>query len=147
MIDGLNKALEDLQERFLKIEMNVKKEIGTTGEKIKSDASVNASAIGFFDSYGNWVELSGKVKGNAFEAGNGYRIWVNAGEMAAYIEFGTGEYAKNEVGARPQNWRDLAYEFYVNGKGELPARPYIYPSWVQNTTGLLDRLRTAIKRK
>lgn len=146
-ITGLDKAISMLTTKFVRIQNAVQDEIIRTGEAIKSDAASNAASIGFFDSNGNFVELNGKIQGTTFNSGNGYRIWVDAGAMGAYIEFGTGEYAAATVGNYDQEWRKLAYSFYVNGQGRLPARPYLYPAFIKNTTGLIDRLRTKIKVK
>jgi len=147
-IKGLNQAISKLTTKFVRIENAIVDEIQNTGQSIQSDASQYASAVGFFDTYGNWVELNGKVKGEGLNEANGtgYKIWVDAGKMGAYTEFGTGEYAVGTLAAYNAEWRAMAYEFYVNGEGKLPARPYMYPSWVKNTTGLMDRLRNRIKR-
>lgn len=145
MITGLDQAISRLTTKFVRIENAITDEIIKTGQRIENDASRLASGIGFFDPSGNWVMLNGKVKGTSFEGGNGYRIWVDAGKMGAYIEFGTGEYAGYTVGGYTPEWQELAYTFYVNGKGKLPARPYMHPAFAKNTTGLLDRLRRAIR--
>lgn len=144
-IKGLDTALAAFERKFQAFEAAVIKVIEETGTRIKTDAASNAAGIGFFDLSGNWVQLNGDVKGNAFDSGKGYRIWVDAGKMGAYIEFGTGEYARSTVGLYDQEWRDMAYEFYVNGKGKLPARPYMYPAYVKNTTGLRDKLIRYLK--
>ncbi|TDO21887.1 hypothetical protein [Pedobacter duraquae] len=146
MITGLDKCISSLTTKFVRIENAISSEILDTGEAIRRDAARNASAIGFFDSYGNWVELNGDIKGMGIQGGDGYRIWVDAGKMGAYIEFGTGEYAKETLSAYNKEWRDMAYEFFINGEGKLPARPYMYPAWVKNTTGLMDRLRKRMRR-
>jgi hypothetical protein len=144
-IKGLDTALAALEKKFNAYERAVYKVIEETGVGIKTDAASNAAGIGFFDNNGNWVQLNGDVKGNVFDSGKGYRIWVDAGKIGAYIEFGTGEYAKWTIGLYDQEWRDMAYEFYVNGKGKLPARPYMYPAYIKNTTGLRDRLIRYLK--
>lgn len=145
MITGLDDAIRRLTTQFVRIENAITDEIIKTGHDIQSDAAAMAAGIGFFDPSGNWVVLSGKVNGVSFNAGNGYKIWVDAGSMGAYIEFGTGEYAGYTVGGYDPEWRDLAYTFYVNGKGKLPSRPYMHPAFIKNTTGLIDRLRQKIK--
>lgn len=145
-ITGLDKAISRLRTKFVRIENAIQDEIIHTGEAIRRDAGQLASQVGFFDDYGNWVELNGKVKGQGQNDGTGYKIWVDAGKMGAYIEFGTGEFAKNTLSAYNEEWRTIAYNFFVNGEGKLPARPYMYPAWVKNTTGLLDRLRQKMKK-
>lgn len=144
MIIGLDKAISRLRTNFVRIENAVTDEMIKTGEAIKNDANTYASGIGFFDPSGNWVQLNGKIKGQVFKSGT-YEVWVDAGKMGAYIEFGTGEYARYTVGKYDKEWRDLAYTFYVNGKGKLPSRPYMYPAFAKNTTGFIDRLRAKLK--
>jgi hypothetical protein len=54
------------------------------------------------------------------------------GDMSAYIEFGTGNYAKILLGNYPPEWRAMAMEFFINGLGRLPSSPYLYPSFQQH---------------
>ena len=53
-----------------------------------------------------------------------FSVFVNAVPIAAYVEFGTGAF----VEVAPE-WKDMAWEFYVNGKGKLSPRPYLYPAY------------------
>lgn len=53
-----------------------------------------------------------------------YTVNVNELPIGAYVEFGTG--AKVQV---PDEWKDLAWQFYVNGQGYLPPTPFLYPAW------------------
>jgi hypothetical protein len=146
MINGLDKALSMLTTKFTRIENAVSSEVSDTGHNIQRDAANLSAGTGIFDKDGVWIALNGKVKGEVVGSDNGYRIWVDAGKLGAYIEFGTGEYAKDTLEDYNKEWRDLAYDFFVNGKGKLPARPYMYPSWVKNTTGLKDRLKKRMNK-
>lgn len=69
-----------------------------------------------------------------------WKVNVQEVPIAAYLEFGTGAF----VQVAPE-WKDLAYAFYVNGKGYLPPRPYLYPAWksggVQYQKDLKDLLK------
>ena len=69
-----------------------------------------------------------------------YTINVNELPIGAYVEFGTGARVK----VAPE-WKDLAWQFYVNGKGYLPPSPYLYPAWksggVQYEKDLKDLLQ------
>lgn len=47
---------------------------------------------------------------------------------APYVEFGTGQFARNTVGKLPTEWQQHAAEFFVNGKGRQPAQPFFYPA-------------------
>lgn len=48
---------------------------------------------------------------------------------APYMEFGTGRFAANYVPSLDTEWEALAKQFYVNGQGTIPPRPYLYPSY------------------
>jgi hypothetical protein len=48
---------------------------------------------------------------------------------APYIEFGTGKYAASYVQGIDVEWSKLALQYYINGQGRIPARPYLYPSY------------------
>lgn len=52
--------------------------------------------------------------------------WVKVNVFyAAYVEFGTGIY----VVVAPE-WKDIAWSYYVNGKGYLYPSPFLYPAFV-----------------
>ena len=63
-------------------------------------------------------------------------------EMAAYIEFGTGLSAASILAPYPKWVKDIAMEFYVNGKGTLTGKPYFYPAVFSNETILQKELKT-----
>jgi len=52
-----------------------------------------------------------------------YRVSVNS-VMGAYAEFGTGAYIKI-----PNGWEDVAWHYYVNGKGMIMPTPYFIPAF------------------
>lgn len=49
--------------------------------------------------------------------------------LAAYYEFGTGEFARNYLSGKPTEMIEDAIQFFVNGRGTLPAQPYLYPTY------------------
>lgn len=57
--------------------------------------------------------------------------------IGAYVEFGTGEYAAKSV---PPGLEDYAMQFYVNGKGHMPAHPFLFPAFFAEQEVLLDKL-------
>lgn len=62
-------------------------------------------------------------------------------EMAAYIEFGTGLSAVSILAPYPQWVKDIAMEFYINGKGTLTGKPYFYPAVFRNEKILNQELK------
>ena len=52
--------------------------------------------------------------------------------MAVYFEFGTGLSASQILAPYPQWVKDIAYEYYVNGKGTLIGKPYLFNNFLKN---------------
>ena len=52
-----------------------------------------------------------------------YTVSVNS-VMGAYAEFGTGAYIKI-----PPGWEDIAWSYYVDGKGMIMPTPYFIPAF------------------
>lgn len=60
---------------------------------------------------------------------------------AAYVEFGTGVFAAAFVATLDPEIQKYAREFFVNGRGRLPARPYLFPAIEVQRLELLKRLK------
>ena len=52
--------------------------------------------------------------------------------VASYFEFGTGVSASQILAPYPQWVKDIAYEYYVNGKGSLIGKPYLFNNFLKN---------------
>ncbi len=52
--------------------------------------------------------------------------------VAAYFEFGTGLSASQILAPYPQWVKDIAYEYYVSGKGTLIGKPYLFNNFLKN---------------
>jgi len=64
---------------------------------------------------------------------------------SAYVEFGTGLFAKRYVPSLPGSWQEMAWDFYINGKGRTPDYPYLYPAFREVTAHVMDTLAEAIE--
>ncbi|SEA59087.1 hypothetical protein SAMN05192529_13124 [Arachidicoccus rhizosphaerae] len=64
---------------------------------------------------------------------------------SAYVEFGTGLFAKRYVPGLPGSWQQMAWNFYINGKGRTPSFPYLYPAYEEVTAHVMDTLAEAIE--
>jgi len=53
---------------------------------------------------------------------------ISNNPYSAYFEFGTGKYAATYVPNLDEEWQVLAREYFINGKGTIPDRPFLYPS-------------------
>lgn len=51
---------------------------------------------------------------------------------AAYVEFGTGQFAADYVTGLPAELQEYAMQFFVSGKGRLPARPFLFPAYFKH---------------
>lgn len=88
-----------------------------TAEEIAADATNRAPAN--FGKLRQSINVEPKTPGNLK-----YSVNVNVVPIAAYVEFGTGAYV--DV---PPEWKDMAWAFYVNGKGFMHPQPYLYPAY------------------
>lgn len=61
-------------------------------------------------------------------------------KYAAYVEFGTG--SKVDI---PEGLKKYAMDFYVSGKGRLPAKPYLFPAFFDETRKFVERLKQRFK--
>ena len=71
------------------------------------------------------VEESGSVE--FFDSG--FVIKYN-GDISAYVEFGTGEFARSYLADKDTEIKDEAMKFYKNGKGRTKTQPYLYPAMI-----------------
>lgn len=73
----------------------------------------------------------------------GVEISANA-PYSAYHEFGTGVFAAAYVSTLPPDLQAYAMTFFINGRGRIPATPYLFPSIESNRKLLIDRLKAQI---
>lgn len=51
--------------------------------------------------------------------------------LPVYFEFGTGLSAVSILANYPQYVKDIAQQYYINGKGNLRGQPYLFPAWFE----------------
>lgn len=91
-----------------------------TAEEIATNAKQNAPA-----NFGKLKQsIHARKEGHLF-----HTVYVNNVPIGAYVEFGTGAFV--DV---PTEWVDMAWQFYVNGKGYLRPQPYLYPAYTRGKT-------------
>ena len=54
-------------------------------------------------------------------------IWYDT-ELAAYEEFSTGRFSAQYLANKPQEMKDEAWKFYINGKGQTQGTPFFFPT-------------------
>lgn len=66
---------------------------------------------------------------------------VSGDHLAAYYEFGTGNYARIYLAKVAGWWQAVARTFFKTGDGRLREHPYLYPAFMQESRRLLDKLK------
>jgi|LakMenEpi03Aug12_release.lakeMendotaPanAssembly.Ray.scaffolds.fasta_scaffold1436843_1 HK97 gp10 family phage protein len=64
---------------------------------------------------------------------------------AAYVEFGTGKYAKSYVQGLEEYWKKLASKYYKNGKGKTDRQPFFYPTVMETLPTIYRRIKEVLK--
>lgn len=67
-----------------------------------------------------------------------------AGTIAAFVEFSTGQSAAAYLSTVEPEWRAAAKRFFVNGQGKIIGKPYLYPSFMHYSIAFEKELKEAI---
>ena len=149
-INGIDKVVAKLKKLPLDIQQEIKEVTKDTAEEIKADAFDNLRK-NIPHNPGEMIYEASVIIGTSIEAGHSHEglvgyVHVNAGKMAAYIEFGTGLSAAQYVPTLPPYWQKIAREFYINGKGTIKAAPYLYPAYFKHSKDFAEKIKQAVKR-
>lgn len=68
-------------------------------------------------------------------------------DLAAYFEFGTGLSAQEILAPYPQEIKDIAMKFYVNGQGTLQGKPYLYNNYLRYKNDFLKELEEILSKE
>ena len=95
-------------------------------EKIIQEVFLEAAHGIMNEAASNMEVAEWKSNGNLEIKENGFIVsWDNL--LLIFREFGTGRYSASYLSNKPQDIKDEAMKFFVNGLGTLPANPMIYP--------------------
>lgn len=132
-LNGYRETLIKLHSLGEQGKKKIKEVTDAVGQEIATKATSNLAAYHDVDQNG---EIRQSI--NAKSEENGYKsvISVNKVPMAAYIEFGTGTYVKVA-----DEWKDIAWQFYVNGMGQLHPHPYLYPAFNEGRLKYIQDLK------
>lgn len=136
MIEGLDRTVRDLLNFGVDGENLVKDLTEATGRDIEADAKMNAARV-----QGAPPDLIQKIAYIERDGGLSAEVTQNLLPEGAYVEFGTGTFV-----VVADEWKDMAWQFYVNGKGRLPAAPYMYPAYVKGRINYLDSLEKGLDK-
>lgn len=130
-INSLIKKIQDFGDQSVDI---VEKETELAANEMRAKAISNKIAYGqnVSDAIG---EITVEKQTETY-----YTVGVQRVPIAAYLEFGTGAF----VEIQPE-WKSLAMQFYVNGKGTIKPHPYLYPAYHEESEKYITNLRKALK--
>ena len=96
----------------------------------------------------NWTPISQAIGYSIDSSGYKGTVYVerSAGEIAAWVEFGTGQSASNYLATVPPEWKSLAQLYYINGKGTIIAQPYLLPAFLKYKIEYVKELKAALNR-
>lgn len=133
-LDGLPKVLANIKKYPSELQQEIALEIGATAKEIERKASRRAPK--------DTGLLQGAITARPLNALN----WevVAQKTYAPYVEFGTG--ALVDV---PKGLEDYAIQFKGRGvrKVNLPARPFLFPSYFEETRKLIKKLKDELKAR
>lgn len=119
-LSGFAKLKKELNSLPNQVDLIIKSVLQEYGQKIFNDAmsKLPSGASSIKGTY------SIEYKNNGFVVNIG-----TENEIAAYIEFGTGDFATSYLSGQTQEVKDDAIKFFVNGEGKMPAKPYLFPAY------------------
>ncbi|MDV3661632.1 hypothetical protein CMU70_14350 [Elizabethkingia anophelis] len=83
-------------------------------------------------------EIAKSIKAEKINDTN-WTVSVNS-KMGAYAEFGTGAYVQVV-----DEWKDIAWSYYVNGKGIMLPQPYLYPAYIKGKKQYVQAMEDALE--
>lgn len=133
-IKGLDKLITKVKKMKASLQEDVDAELTASALNIDNMAKSLSPA-----NFGGGGGLRGKFY---VETGQKFtKVVGNSSEYAAYQEFGTGLHAENYVPSLPKDWQKYAMTFFVNGKGRVPAHPFMYPAYEVERPLLIKRIK------
>lgn len=117
-ITGINESLKKIKSDFKKASNEVDAELAATCENILTAAKSYLPA-----DYGQLKQSLRILDKKKFSYTIGSRL-----DYSAYVEFGTGPYAKTYVPSLEKEWQDYARKFKKTRDGNSPHHAYFYPA-------------------
>lgn len=142
-IRGFNDSLKQLDDAFIQRIEKIEKEFRKSMSKIAQDAKRDAP-----------IGVLGPTPGRLADSIS----WDEPGKLsyelradvpyAAYVEFGTGKYARQELSRREggQYWRDIAAPFKGKKDGNMKAQPFFYPNVNKEIPKLIERIAKILSK-
>jgi hypothetical protein len=140
------KGANQLQVKLYKMSQDSTKIVGDivrlNANEIASEASRNAPKM-FKTKGGTGFPTNGEINQSIATdkvSELKYTVSVNS-VMGAYAEFGTGAFV--DV---PEGWKEIAWSYYVNGKGMIMPTPYFIPAFRAGKERILKDLQNYLSK-
>jgi hypothetical protein len=114
-VNGVNQTIAKINKFAERKIVKLDKIMDQSLKTMASQANANASG-----------EIKGTVKSDRIDTLN-YDLGSPV-PYAAYVEFGTGPYARDYVPSLPKEWQDIAERKIVNRQGRNNKNEYLYPA-------------------
>ena len=142
-IRGFNDSFKQLDDAFIQRIDKIEKEFRKSMSKIAQDAKRDAP-----------IGVLGPTPGRLADSIS----WDEPGKLsyqlradvpyAAYVEFGTGKYARQQLSIREggQYWRDIATPFKGKKDGNMKAQPFFYNNIRKELPKLKERIAKILSK-
>ena len=131
-IEGLNDVLKKIEQYDKALAEGVDLELTEAAVNIANKARVAAPK-------GNSGQLAASIGSDVSRKYN-KSVFASA-PYSAYVEFGTGAKVFKGPFQFTPSMKAYAREFYISGKGKLPAMPYLFPAYTAEVIELRKRLK------
>jgi len=95
----------------------------------------------------NWTPISQAIGYEIDKSGLKGTVFVekSAGELAIYVEAGTGQSARAYIPTVPKEFQEVFRKYYLTGYGTILAKPYMLPAFFKYSVQFEKEMRDLIK--
>jgi hypothetical protein len=140
---GTDKLISDIKKLSENVQNRIDAEMRDTGEHIRDLAVNDAQAkIAPLDKQYDLTNFSGQI--TFYPVSKFHYEITSAHPLSAYFEFGTGQYVFENETWVDEELRKYAREFYINGLGTIPAKPYLFNNFYEQRIKMIERIKKII---
>jgi len=130
----MRKVTEEIRKRKSVYEANLAKALFKGALDIESGAKMKAPV--------DTGRLRSSIQSKIDHEDVSAEVTVNV-DYAPYVEFGTGQYAREYLAGKPREMVDHAREFKRPKDGYSPARPFLFPTYYEQRPKIIRSLKRA----
>lgn len=95
----------------------------------------------------NWTPISQAIGYKIDKSGLKGTVFVekSAGELAIYVEAGTGQSARAYIPTVPKEFQEVFRKYYLTGYGTILAKPYLLPAFFRYRVQFENEMKEAVK--